>query len=143
MLVNINVSHAVFFQPGSLVDLIFTFANSYGRNSWQLEKFLKKVRVETTHLPVKKNNAGQKIPRIKINIALANTNDGSMLSHPSQVSKFAAGPKDVQFWLDSPSQKIHTTLGAKKGGASTKPTRAGYISVYNFFKKCKHHLRAR
>jgi eukaryotic translation initiation factor 2C len=65
------------------------------------------------------------------------------LSHPPQVSKFAAGPKDVQFWLDSPSQKTPTTLGAKKRGASTKPTSAGYISVYDFFKKCKQHLRAR
>lgn len=62
MLVNINVSHAVFFKPGPLVDLIDAFAKAYGRNSWQLERFLKKVRVETTHhLPVKKNKAVESI----------------------------------------------------------------------------------
>lgn len=142
LLININVSHAVFFQPGSLVDLISAFADAYGKNSWQLERFLTKVRVETTHLPVKKNKAGQKIPRIKTIIALANTNDGTKLSHPPQVSKFAAGPKHVQFWLDIPTQNTPTTLEAKKGGASSKSTSAGYISVYDFFQKCKHNLRA-
>lgn len=143
MLVNINVSHAAFFQPGSLVDLINAFANTYGRNSWQLEKFLKKVRVETTHLPAKKNKVGQKIPRIRTIIALANTSDGSALSHPPHISEFAAGPHGVQFWLDSPSQKTPTTLGTKKGVSSTKPTGVGYITVYDFFKKCKHRLQAR
>ena len=142
MLVNINVNHAVFLQSGSLVELISTFARAYGRNSWQLEKFLKKVRVETTHLPAKKNRSGQKVPRIKTIIALANTNDGSFLSHPPRVSKFAAGPKDVQFWLDSLSQKTSTALGPKKGEASTRITTAGYISVYNFFQKCKHRILA-
>jgi eukaryotic translation initiation factor 2C len=140
MLVNINVNHAVFFQPGSLVDLINTFANAYGRNPWQLEKFLKKVRVETTHLPVKKNKAGQKIPRIKTIIALANTNDGSVLPHPPRVSKFAAGPKDVQFWLDDSSQNTSTKPGSKKVKASMKPTAASYITVYDFFQKCKQRL---
>jgi eukaryotic translation initiation factor 2C len=96
--------------------------------------------VETTHLIAKKNRAGQKVPRIKTIIALANTNDGSLLSHPPRVSKFAAGPKDVQFWLDSPSQKTSTALGPKKGEAPTKITSAGYISVYDFFQKCKHIL---
>ena len=139
MLVNINVSHAVFFKPGPLVDLIDAFAKAYGRNSWQLERFLKKVRVETTHLPIKRNKAGEKIPRVKTIFALANTNDGHSLPHPPQVAKFAAGPKDVKFWLDATAQKTSAQSGAKKVKDSTK-SEAGYISVYDFFKKSKFCL---
>jgi eukaryotic translation initiation factor 2C len=131
MLVNVNVSHAVFYKPGPLVDLINAFANAYGRNVYQLEKFLKKVRVETTHLPVKKNKAGERIPRVKTIFALATTNDGFSLPHPPQIGKFAASPKEVKFWLDSPDQTPKSR--AKKAKDSTKsPT--GYISVYDFFK---------
>lgn len=133
MLVNINVSHGVFYKPGPLVDLIHAFSNAYGRNAYQLEKFLKKVRVETTHLPVKKNKAGESIPRVKTIFALATTNDGVSLPYPPQVGKFAAGPKEVKFWLDSPAQT--TTSGAKKAKDSTK-SQTGYISVYDFFRTC-------
>lgn len=136
MLVNINVSHAVFFKPGPLVDLIDAFAKAYGRNSWQLERFLKKVRVETTHLPIKKNRAGEKVPRIKTIFALANTNDGHSLPHPPQIAKFAAGPEDVKFWLDAADQSTSKKSSAKKAKDSTK-SHAGYISVYDFFKKSK------
>lgn len=128
MLININVSHAVFYKPGPLLDLIDTFAKTYGKNSFQLDKFLKKVRVETTHLPTRRNKAGEKIPRIKTIAALANTNDGHSLPHPPQVSKFAANPKEVKFWLDTSAQKT----SAKPGASSF----TGYISVYDYFKRC-------
>jgi eukaryotic translation initiation factor 2C len=136
ILVNINVSHAVFFKPGPLVDLINIFANAYGRNAWQLEKFLKKVRVETTHLPVKKNKAGERIPRIKTIIALANTGDGQSLIHPPQITKFAAGPKEVKFWLDTTSQTALAKPRANQAKSSAKPF-VGYITVYDFFRKCR------
>lgn len=135
MLVNINISHAVFFKPGPLVDLINAFANAYGRNSYQLEKFLKKVRVETTHLPAKKNRTGEKIPRIKTIIALANTDDGSSLPHPPQVAKFAAGPTEVKFWLDTTAQNTSAKPQAKKAKASANSA-VGYITVYDFFQRC-------
>jgi eukaryotic translation initiation factor 2C len=37
LLVNINVSHAVFFKPGPLVDLINEFGKTYGFNTFQLK----------------------------------------------------------------------------------------------------------
>lgn len=126
MLVNINVSHAVFFRPGPLVELIEIFKNTYGQNLFLLEKFLKKVRVETTHLPAKKNKAGQTIPRIKTIIALASQNDGTSLPHPPKVAKFGASPRDVKFWLD---------LGDKK-----KPARE--VTVAEFFEK-QHGLKVK
>jgi eukaryotic translation initiation factor 2C len=136
MLVNINVSHTVFFKHGPLVDLINAFANTYGRNPWQLERFLKKVRVETTHLPVKKNRAGEKIPRIKTIAALANNGDGHSLDHPPQITKFAAGPKEVKFWLDTRLQTTSAKPRANQAKGSAKPF-VGYIAVYDFFQKCR------
>ncbi|KAL5345607.1 hypothetical protein ACLOAV_009361 [Pseudogymnoascus australis] len=120
ILVNVNVSHAVFFRPGPLEELINIFATAYGRNPFQLERFLKKVRVETTHLPVKKNKAGKKIPKVKTIIALASQNDGAGLPHPPRVARFGANAKEVQFWLE-PTDK-------KKSGNGR------YITVFDFFK---------
>lgn len=118
ILVNVNVSHAVFFKPGALVDLIKIFGNAYGTNLFQLERFLKKVRVETTHLPVKKNKAGKRIPKVKTIIALASQNDGASLPHPPRVARFGANAKEVQFWLEPTDKK--------------KPAR--YITVFDFFR---------
>lgn len=62
ILVNINVSHAAFYHAGPLPALM----NSYGvRNTVALETFLKFVRVQTTHLPEKRNKANKVIPRVK------------------------------------------------------------------------------
>ncbi|KFY06774.1 hypothetical protein V492_07750 [Pseudogymnoascus sp. VKM F-4246] len=118
ILVNVNVSHGVFFQPGSLEQLIRDFGKAYGQNLFQLERFLKKVRVQTTHLPVKKNKAGKIIPKVKTIIALASQNDGTGLPHPPRVKRFGANASEVQFWLDPPDKK--------------KPGR--YITVSDFFK---------
>lgn len=120
ILVNVNVSHAVFFRPGPLEELINIFAAAYGRNLFQLERFLKKVRVETTHLPVKKNKAGKKIPKVKTIIALATQNDGAGLPHPPRVARFGANAKEVQFWLEPTDKK--------------KSKNGRYITVSDFFK---------
>ncbi|ELR02128.1 hypothetical protein GMDG_05287 [Pseudogymnoascus destructans 20631-21] len=120
ILVNVNVSHAVFFRPGPLVELIKIFGAAYGTSLFQLERFLKKVRVETTHLPVKKNKAGKKIPKVKTIIALASQNDGAGLPHPPRVARFGANAKQVEFWFESTDKK--------------KPGNGRYITVFDFFK---------
>ncbi|KAI9675940.1 MAG: hypothetical protein M1829_003178 [Trizodia sp. TS-e1964] len=130
LLVNVNVSHAVFFKAGPLVDLINEFASAYGRNPYQLQKFLKKVRVETTHLPIKRNKAGEKIPRIKTILSLATPGDGHMLPHAPQIAKFAASSKELKFWLES-------TPSSSKQKAN--PSAPGYTTVFDFFKKT-HNL---
>ncbi|KFZ01526.1 hypothetical protein V501_09952 [Pseudogymnoascus sp. VKM F-4519 (FW-2642)] len=120
ILVNVNVSHAVFFKPGPLMELIKIFGAAYGTNLFQLERFLKKVRVETNHLPVKKNKAGKIIPKVKTIIALASKNDGTGLPHPPRVGRFGANATEVEFWLESTDKK--------------KPGNGRYISVFDFFK---------
>lgn len=124
----------------------------------KLEKFLKRVRVRTTHLKAKINKKGEEVPRIKAIYALAKKTDGRRLPHPPQVATFGAGPKDVKFWLeDRPAPSAKTPASsvpgaapatpAKKGGkgkGGKKPTPIGpqpagagagrYVTVQEFFK---------
>jgi eukaryotic translation initiation factor 2C len=124
ILVNINVSHSVFIQSGKLDDLVkscFKRPGTWGLTAVSTDKFLKRLRVETTHLPVKKNKAGTKIPRIKTIFGLARENDGRGTdSHPPKVPYLGAGAKQVEFFLSS------------NGGAT-----GHYISVYKFFERSK------
>ncbi|OAA59232.1 RNA interference and protein silencing protein [Niveomyces insectorum RCEF 264] len=157
VLVNVNVAHAAFYQAGPLDQCMQRFDARRGLH--KLEAFLKRVRVQTTHLKAKTNKRGEVVPRIKTIFGLANKNDGHGLDHPPRVANFGAGPKDVQFWLDAPKDAAAAaaasssapsssvpSAGPKKGGKSGKaagakaknPPAAGggqYISVYDFFVK--------
>jgi eukaryotic translation initiation factor 2C len=131
ILVNVNVSHGAFFQTGPLPGLMGIYGT---RNTAGLERFLKLVRVQTTHLPEKKNNAGQVIPRIKTIFGLARTDDGHKLLKRPQVKSHGAGAKDVEFWLDGDGGP-NATKAKAKGGKKEGPASGGkYISVYDFFK---------
>lgn len=107
-----------------------------------------------THLAVKKNMAGESIPRVKTIYGLASKYDGHGLDRPPLVSGFGAGPKDVKFFLndstEAPSSSCTNqatgSLSSKykgkgtEGGASSlgpgqNVSQGGkYISVYEFFK---------
>ncbi|TWU71451.1 hypothetical protein ED733_001188 [Metarhizium rileyi] len=115
ILVNINVSHGAFYHAGPLPALM----NNYGvRNTVALERFLKLVRVQTTHLPEKRNRA----------------ND------------HGAGAKDVEFWLDGEANSSRAPKAAAKGGAKGKgkgkdkaqpessAASGSYITVFDFFR---------
>ena len=140
ILVNINVSHGAFYQYGPLPGLMHNYGT---RNTVGLEKFLKLVRVQTTHLPEKRNKASQVIPRIKTIFGLARKDDGHGTMNAPRVKGHGAGAKDVEFWLDSgASSSAAPKAGAKvetkgKGKAQPKATASGegrYISVYDFFR---------
>ena len=144
LLVNINVSHGAFFKPGPLQSLITEFFNSIRSENWyQAERFFKKVRVKTTHLPVKKNKSGMEIPRIKTIIGLANNNDGHGLPHPPQVGRYPASSKQVKFWYEPDSESASSsskpaTKGAPgKAGPKKGKIEAGYISVFDYYQKGK------
>jgi eukaryotic translation initiation factor 2C len=145
ILVNINVSHGAFFHAGPLPMLM----NSYGvRNTTALEKFLKLVRVHTTHLPEKRNKANQLIPRVKTIFGLARKDDGHGMAHPPRVRQHGAGAKDVEFWLDGEASSSAAPKADAKGSAKGKGKSKGkaqpessavsssgkYISVFDFFK---------
>ncbi|OJD35326.1 rna interference and silencing protein [Diplodia corticola] len=142
VLVNVNVSYGAFYQDIPLVELMRKYGTG---NKLRLEKFLKKLKIRTTHLPEKKNKSGKVLPRVKTIAAFANKYDGRNLEHPPRVKAYGAGPKDVEFWMDSAPQQ--TSAGSGGGGKGkgkgktagpAKPQPAGssggrYISVYDFF----------
>ena len=114
ILVNVNMSHAPFYNAVTLVQTMGDFGRAYGQNKAKLALFLKGVRVKTTHLKVKTNKAGVEIPRIKTIFGLANKGDGYSLEHPPRISNRYGGPKEVEFWLDGPAAP------AKPGASPTE-----------------------
>lgn len=164
ILVNINVSHGAFYQEGQLSRLMFAYGFSNNERALRsLEKFLKRVRVRTTHLKEKKNRKGEVVHRVKTIFALAKKTDGRGLAHPPCVSQTGAGPKNVEFWLEdkleATSAPVKSVPGAEpvpatpskkgkgkgkgKGGAGAVPAGpqapgAGpgkYVTVYDHFQR--------
>ncbi|KFA80094.1 hypothetical protein S40288_10405, partial [Stachybotrys chartarum IBT 40288] len=103
ILVNVNVSNAAFYKAGPLDGLMTAY--QFG-NKFSLEKFLKKVRVQTTHLKERKNKKGEVVPRIKTIFALAYPSDGQRLEHPPKIAGYGAGPKEVSFWMESQANVV-------------------------------------
>jgi hypothetical protein len=141
LLLNINVTHGVFFEPTSLALL---FPKLGTGNKITLQKKLKLVRIQVTHLPPKTSKkTNQTFPRVKTIFGLAHVQDGRTESHPPKVASFGAGPKDVQFWL---SEAPPAAAGAKppakgkagqKGAGPSMPSNQ-YISVFDYFRRSKY-----
>ncbi|PHH91012.1 hypothetical protein CDD83_1947 [Cordyceps sp. RAO-2017] len=127
ILVNINVSHGAFIQEGPLEGLFRSFGP---RGASKLHAYLNKLRVRTTHLKERTNKQGKVIPRIKTVFGFANKNDGHALAHPPRIKSFRAGPRDVEFWLETSPKK--GSSGGKAPGRSAGGD-GRYISVYDFF----------
>lgn len=155
ILVNVNVTNAAFYDCGPLDQLIAAF-DPQRRGKLRLAFFLKRVRVRTTHLPERRNRAGEVVYRVKVITGLATQNDGQGLPHPPRVREFGAGPKLVEFWLDSraPAQAGPTATAsasqrkkkdkkaAPSGPSASVSAQPGgrYISVYDFFLNSKPAL---
>lgn len=146
ILVNVNVTNAAFYSDGPLDQLIVAFNSQRRGGNTRLASFLKRVRARTTHLQEKKNNSGEVIYRVKTIVGLATPNDGHGLPHPPRVRGFGAGPKLVEFWMNSdPLAKPNPATKAsgsrvkekKRGGpgvpAASSSLGGQYISVYDFF----------
>lgn len=142
LLLNVQVKHAAAFRPGPVPELMRLFAN---RPDWKtyittqegatsLHGFIAGARVKTKHLPVKKNEKGQVIPRIKKIWGLATPVDGKAKSYKKgsdplsqntpQVPYLGAGPRDVKFHY----RPMQGTSRAKGPEPST------YVTVAQFFK---------
>jgi eukaryotic translation initiation factor 2C len=144
ILVNVQVKHTACYNEGPLDHLIFQYLEQNGRNMFKLANFLKKLRVQVTHI-VRRNRSGQEIPRIKTIAGLAMPGDGHGLAHPPIVPKFPAGAKEVKFFLGDPgeqpggkeqgsAQKVDKK-GKKAGKPGPEAPQVGYISVYDFFRQ--------
>ncbi|KAI0454625.1 ribonuclease H-like domain-containing protein [Xylaria acuta] len=136
MLLNVNVSHAAFYNEMPLEGLMRSFLAANNDNVYKLAFFLKRVRVETNHLEVKTNKTGATIPRFKTIYGLASQSDGcnrkgKVLEHPPQVRTFGAGAKEVEFWLNGTGGKPSPT--PKKKAEKLMPTGGRYISVNEYF----------
>lgn len=138
LLVNVQVKYAACYQEGPLGNII----SEYQRNSrdvYRLDAFVKRLRVRVTHI-VRKSSKGRVIPRMKTIAGLASTADGRSLPHPPKVPRHGAGPKDVEFFLESPgqSQPSSSKKGKKASKSKAGPSPAGqYISVADFFRRGK------
>ncbi|KAI1122997.1 ribonuclease H-like domain-containing protein [Nemania abortiva] len=124
ILLNVNVASSAFYKTGALDKIIDQFVNSNEGQHDKLELFLRKLRVDVTHIN-RKNRKSERIPRPKCIFGLAHTDDGAG-THRPRVKLFGAGSKDVEFWYE-PSA----------AGPSVRPVlaAAGYISVFNYFQK--------
>ena len=141
LLVNVQVKHAAFYNAVPLDALMLEYKRENGPNVVKLGNFLKKLRVQVTHM---KNKKGLPIPRIKTITYLASPQDGAGLNHRPIVPSLGAGAKDVKFYLESPAAPgdIQGPGQAKKGGnpspqKGSSASQAKYITVYDYFRQRK------
>lgn len=127
LLLNVNVHHGVFLQPGHLVSL-YEIIGKNGRDPHGLEKALKRARVQLTHLEKKISKSTKKeIPRIRTIFGFAKMSDGRHGDNlKPRIRVNNAGPNDVQFWFDP-----------ARGVIANGPKTAGWVSVYQWFNKSK------
>lgn len=140
ILLNVNVTHGVFLEPIRL-DLMYPKLGTGNKST--LQKKLKRVRVEVTHLQHKKSKTtNQNIPMVKTIFGLAHDQDGRGDAHPPQIRAFGAGPKDVKFWLADLSPPPAGGKSAAKGKTPKKPSGSAlptnaYISVFDYFRNSR------
>jgi len=138
LLLNVNVTHGVFFEPDRLDTLYPKLGTG---NKTTLAKKLNKLRVRVTHLPGKKNKKNEDVPRIKMICGLALTNDGRSEEHPPKITVNYAGPTQVSFWLsDTPPGSASAGPSTSGKGKKSASQQGGlpvnqYITVYNYFQK--------
>ena len=155
LLLNVQIKHVATYRDGSLLELMkeHKLAHNDGKMPLylqRLEKFLQKLRIQTHHLPPKKNKKGEIIPRVKTIFGLAHHKlDGHgtpKLPKPPIISEFGAGPGFVKFWLEDggPSSAKKPTPGKQGPKGGSQPKGSGnaveggqYITVQDFFKKSK------
>ncbi|KAE8354848.1 ribonuclease H-like domain-containing protein [Aspergillus coremiiformis] len=142
VLVNVNVSHAAFYNSGRLVDLINLFQAQNGKHPSKLNEFLNGLRGRTLHLPEKKNRSGELIikPRTIYSLARRGDGTGSPENRRPRTASFGAGSKEVEFWLEAhqaPAPASSSGLRKKRGrrsGPPAPPAGPGrWISVYDYF----------
>lgn len=162
ILVNINVNHGAFYDSIRLDQMIERYRRVHAYNLIKLASFLKRLRVNLTHLPERRNQSGQIIPSAKSIFGLAATNDGRKMAHPPRVRYFGAGPRDVEIFLIDPAgapssssdpqanenfgsqNKGKGKMGDESSRGSVQDVSEGkgrYISVYDYFESGKSFIR--
>lgn len=130
ILVNVNVSHAVFYDANDLASLI------RNKNSKVVHDLILSLRVEVTHLRPRTNKRGQRFLRAKKICDLARPGDGKGSQHPPIVPSYGAGPREVKFFMDVPGNDGDSQ--PQKRQKPSEPRQQGYVSVFDYFKKCMY-----
>ena len=122
LLVNVQVKYAACYQSDKLTDVIRNYKRGNPPNIYKFDNFVKRVKISITHIQSKNGK-----PRVKTIAGLASTHDGRSHEHPPKVSTHGAGPRDVQFFLESPNQVGKNAAGPASAGQ--------YVSVADFFQR--------
>ena len=143
ILVNVNVSHGAFYDGIQLKDLIEEYRRGENRDVEQLHRFLKRLRVKTTHLSAHDKAFG----KIRTISGLAMKNDGTNLLRAPEIrgDRFiGGGPYQVSFYKDpSADFSIRSSPLKFESPAASGPRRKSllpkeeqdrYVTVGNFFK---------
>ena len=130
-LVNVNVSHAAFYEVKSLPALITKWGgnlNTMNEAKWRrLETFLRGVKVNTHYL---KDENHIHITQVRSIKGFASQSDGGANGPPPYVEIFAAPPQQVWFHLDD---KRDFTKQKYKCEDNNGRVMDKYISVAEFF----------
>ena len=127
-LVNVNVSHGAFYEAIPLTNLIDKWSSSRKNADWyELEAFLKGVKVKTHYLKDEKGNHITQVRSIK---GFASEQDGLENVPSPIVEVFAGAPGHVWFHLNDKRDFAKQKFKHKdeKGAVMNK-----YISVDEFF----------
>ncbi|KAJ5086789.1 hypothetical protein NUU61_008096 [Penicillium alfredii] len=114
ILLNLNINHGSFYSEGPLMGLVENFQNTFGRDRVLFNRYVKGLRVETSHLGPRTSRVGKSLKRIKTIAGLASPLDGRRTEHPPQVPNLGSSADHVCFWQDTTNQYISVTDYFKK-----------------------------
>lgn len=142
-LLNANITHAVCFAALPLSRLFQEIGVQH--NQYDAARKIKRLRLQRLHLLTKKNKAGNTIPSVVTFWNFATTNDGASHENRPQVASYAAGPKNVKFFLnENQADSAPSTTPQGKAGSSKKPTKSSgggrYVSVWDYFHRSEFHI---
>lgn len=141
ILVNVNITHGAFYQGILLSDLIRKFRKEKSNTNLDLQRFLRRLRLETTHLP--HNHIAYR--KIRTICGLATREDGSKLKHrPKMKNALGDGPALVEFFEQSSAPTVKPEHSQSSQGVQINDNDRDltemdgeYITVQKFFKKSK------
>ena len=152
-LVNVNISHGAFYKasyngarPNSLHHLMWACCSQDPNNFEPLHRFLRGLRVSTTHLK-EEHQAFGKIRKIS---GLAVHGDGKGSDYPSLISpgkEVGGNPWEVQFFetgfaqsssnSDSSNARDAKALGKGQIAPPSESTKGSWTTVKKFFERSK------
>lgn len=121
MLLIVTAEQNLYRRSEPFSALIGKYLSSFPTRLDQLEKLLKDVRVH-----VRTSFRGRRHTTVRLIQGLATCTDGAHLRHPPKVSRFGAGPEDVEVFQES----SHASLSQTRSGH-------GYISLKAYFEQSK------